>query len=529
MVRIAATLLVLLGAAMGSDEIIAHVSYRTPDGFYVDVGSDAGLRVGDIGIVRRDGVEVVRAEVIAVAEKSARMEIRRGLPGQPGVGEPVWFEAPGRANPDAPAPTAKKADETEPFVPLLERTKTPLEARSRKNIHSGWVSISQYLQSASLSSFDFWTTRIGSAGRIDRLGGKAWALRWSGNLSARGGEGFEDSVLEGGRIDVFELALSHRTESGTLQFGRFLSRALAGVGYLDGVHIERGQSGEFRLGGMLGLKPGRFDLAPSLDEPTAVVYGTWSGKKWSGTLGLLASLFEGDFDRAALLIDQRITAGSGFRANVNLEIDFDVGAAMVREGVRLTRLDIYASQRVSKAVTLRAGVDHYERLDNASERQGLSDDGTGVDPALFGPGFWRYWFGGRAALPSGFSLDAELGAVDAPNTGSTPRWRATLARSRQSSRVQLTVYNMEGESVKGYGARLNGFFTLGQGRWTLQPAVGLRAFDSNVQNGNLAVTDIRLRAEYRSRSKWNFYAGVAVLLSDPVDTYSLELGLRLRW
>ena len=527
MTRIAAMLLVLVGAALG-DEIVAHVSYRTPDGFYVDVGSDAGLRVGDIGLVRRDGVEVVRAEVIAVSPKSARLEIRRGLPGLPGPGEPVLFEAPARVRTDEETPTPVKADEAEPFVPLLERQKHPLEARTRRNIHSGWVSVSQYLQSASADSFDFWTTRIGSAGRVDRLGGKPWALRWSGNVSVRGGEGFEGTLLEGARIDVFELALSHKTESGTLQLGRFLSRALAGVGYLDGIHLEREQGGGFRLGGMLGLKPSRFDLAPSLDEPTAVLYATWSATKWSGTLGVLASMFEGEFDRAALLIDQRI-ATNGFRVNINLEIDFDVGAYLVREGVRLTRLDVYASQQVSKAVMLRAGVDHYERLDTAAERQGLVDDGTGIDPALFDPGFWRYWVGGRAALPSGFSFDAEVGAVDAPNTGVTPRWRATLARSKRSSRVQLTIFNMEGEQVSGYGARLDGFFTLAHGKWSLQPTVGLRAFDSDVMGGSLSVTDIRLRIEYRPSGKWSFHAGVGVLLGDPIDTYSLELGLRIRW
>ena len=515
--RLDLLLLVLASTAFAADdEIAARVAYVTPDGLYVDAGAERGLLAGDIGIVRRDGKEIARVEVVAVSRTSARVRVH-SFSEDPTAGDAVYFRR--RAVAEKPEPEVKRPQEQEPFVPLLERQRKRPEASRSTNIFHGRINWRQYLHLDGNGDLDYWTTVVGVHGSLDRVSGTPWRLDWSGNLSARGGSAFDMSSLEGARLDLYELSLRRPMEDGGfIRIGRFLPREISNAGFLDGAQIERVVSETLRLGGIVGLKPTRDDLAPSFDEPTAVAYATFAQGGYSGTFGLLGGWFDGSLDRTALLFDQHYETESRFRIDASGEIDFDVGAAMVRSGTRLTRFDVYASLPVSGRVTLRAGADHHERLDNRAERAGLGS----IDPAFFDAGFWRHFAGASFEPIEKLHVDAEVAVID-----SEPVWRLGVTRrdifSLPGASVSLTLYSLSGMDEDGFGGLASAYLPFRNGRWTLSPSLGFRSL------GSLDVTDVRLRAEYRASQRTSLFAGLAHSLGDSADSTLLEFGFTYRW
>src|SRR5690606_38870575 len=141
-------------------------------------------------------------------------------------------------------------------------------------------------------------------------GGGSWAIEWWGEHSYAAGDAYvKTGYREEVRYEARELAVFRRFEDRSfLRFGRFLPLELPSVGYIDGAHAEKVISERFRLGGIAGFKPTRDDLEPSFEELVFVLYGTFDvgtpdDVHWTGTAGLLSSLWKGTPDRVALLAD----------------------------------------------------------------------------------------------------------------------------------------------------------------------------------------------------------------------------------
>jgi hypothetical protein len=523
--------LALLAAAAAAEpdraEVTAKVTYIVPEGAYVDAGSDQGLAAGETGAVLRDGRPVAKAEIVAVSSRSARVRV---FDGDVRLGDLVRFEAVAAPAPEAPPEQApRKPEKAEPFVPLLERQKATARASGPRNVSHGWLTLNQYVQTG--SDEEFFRTTLSSAGDVQRLWGKPWAVDWSFHLSGRGGDAFSDSALEGLRLDVYELALSRRLgESGLLRLGRFVPRALPSVGYVDGGLVEQRLSPHLRGGAILGFRPTIDELVPSLEAPVAVLYGTLDagdrkGDRFTGTLGALGSLFEGDADRFAAVFDMFGRVGI-LDVSADGVVDFDVGAQQFTSGTRLTELNADLTARVARGTRLRAGADHYENLDTAAERDGLPY----LDPLVFEGSGWRYHAGGTQNLPARLTLDVQVNFIDAPDTGDVANWYASLTRygvfGSDVASVSLSVYSLEGFDVEGVGGRLTAYVPLG--RLTLQGGVGFTAFDPDVAT-EFDVTDVNLFASYQLSRKWTLTGGVTAAIGDSADYVGFDAGITYRW
>jgi hypothetical protein len=308
---------------------------------------------------------------------------------------------------------------------------------------------------------------------------------------------------------------------------------LPGVGFIDGAQGDVPITDWLRLGAIAGLKPRRRDLGFSIDEPTGSLYGTVElGKSgalyYTGTLGALGSFYEGDFDRCALLLDQRVDLGPKLSFFSTSAVDFDVGQMEVREGVRLTRADIYAVSPITPYLTLRAGADHYERPDTAAERDQLSI----VDARYFDRGYVRYWTGATVRLPARFSLDGEVGIIDAPDESSAIRWRAGVARFGTflpNDHLLLTIYNLQSLDGEGYGARIAATLPLLEDRLSIRPSAGFRFVDTDDTDEELSVTDVALFVDYWISRAWSVYAGATWAFGDELDATIIDLGVEFRW
>ena len=173
-------------------------------------------------------------------------------------------------------------------------------------------------------------------------------------------------------------------EGGFLRAGRFLPYELPGMGYLDGLQLEKVVSPAIRVGDVLGTKPTRDRLNLSGKEPLNSFYvtaeaGTRRSLYYSGTTGLLTGFYRGRMDRAAFLNQQQMDLGERLSFFSNAEIDFDVdNVTGTTRGPQLSRLSLLGNARVSRALGLRAGIERFQWTDTLAEREfmGIQDPGA---------------------------------------------------------------------------------------------------------------------------------------------------------
>jgi len=522
--------LLFLAAFAAAGEVRGKVTQVVADAIYVDVGSSQGLAPGDGGEIRRVGARIADVAAVTVSSEQARLKILRSTR-RPVVGDEVVLRVAAAKKAVAEDDSKVPADER-PFEPLLERQKRRAKVTPERNIFHGRVSFTQLVQSDREGDLDYAISQLSSDGMLDRMAGSAWSLRWSGSLYYRTGEAFDESRLDGEQLIVFDFAFAHPLgEGGYFRFGRFLPRTLNSAGYFDGADMEIPVGENTRFGAALGVKPTRFDLTPTLDEPTGLVYGSYrAGKRGeayaSGSYGLLASAWEGEADRAAILIEQIFELGKA-RLDATATIDFDVGGAAFRDGTSLTRFDAFFSWRITRAITFRTGADRWERLDTAAERDQLAF----LDPLLFDDGFWRSWIGAAFVLPARLRLDLEYSSINSDTGPTTTPWRVTLEHfdpfGIPGANVSLTVYSIEGFESDGYGGLFNMNIPFVGGKWMLRGSAGLRYLD--VADEQFDVTDVRINVDYLAGGGWQISGGVHWLGGTALDSLLVEFRLDYRF
>lgn len=522
--------------------------YETADGFFVDVGINEGLEAGEKGWLRRDGEQIGQIEVIRVAQESALLRLVSGLSRDLGLaGEriTILFDRPeptptrppvGRE----PSPTLRdRAATEEPFVPLLAPPGMKDAGFSdAENIFHGTFTTRQIFQLSSDGDTDYSITRGRTSGSLERIGRSPWTLEWSGEASYRTGDLEYVRDFEQIRLEVYRLALFRRFDDESfVRIGRFIPRELPSVGFLDGIHGEKVLTKHIRVGSMLGFKPERDGLNVVFEEPTAVAYTTFeAGDRlkfhYTGTAGVLASLYEGDADRLAILIDQRMNFGKLSLYSTS-DVDLDIGAAEVHDGPRVTRWDVSAAYSLTSWLGLRAGVDRFERPDTEAERDFIN---TGaLDPEdFYDRGFWRYWTGANHALFWNLYLSEEVSLTDSEDENYTFRWNASLTRSGlpwlPAASLTVTAYNLNGGETEGYGGRISAYLPFSSYGLSLHPSVAARKLESDlIDDDEFEVADASLRVNWVLSPSWTVSAGGSYAFTDDVQRSLFDLAFTFRW
>jgi hypothetical protein len=422
-------------------------------------------------------------------------------------------------------------------VPLLAPPERRALAESRaRDIFHGQAWVRQLLQLESEHDANESITRVGSSGSYERMGGTSWTLGWSGDLSYRTGQ-----ALEGTRdyddliLHVYRLSLYRRfVDRSFVRAGRFLPCELPGVGYLDGVQGEKVLDPHLRIGLLAGLKPTRDRLEPSAREPTIVPYvtveaGAPDGLYFSGTAGVLGSLYEGRPDRLAVLFDETLRLGSRFSLSSTSEVDFDVGGAEFRSGASLTRLDLRSLYVVAPLLELRGGLDHYERPDTQAQRDSM----TIVDAGLFDDGYWRYFVGAAHDLPWKLRLSEEVAWIDSDTAGGTFHWSVSLTRLDlpwlPGSSATVTVYDLDGPQARGYGGKVQAFIPVLRGSLSILPSASARSLDISNDSEGFQLADVSLGLRWQVSSAWTVDAGFTRAFGTDIGAYVVDLGITFRW
>ncbi|MHC4542153.1 MAG: hypothetical protein ACYS74_20605, partial [Planctomycetota bacterium] len=307
-----------------------------------------------------------------------------------------------------------------------------------------------------------------------------------------------------------------------------------GIGYVDGFQGQIRRTDRVSIGAVAGFKPDRADLDASTDELLFATYATFEagerGKKYyAATTGLLTSLYEGEADRLALLLDQRADVNPQLTVYSTAELDFDVGGAEKRTGARLTRLDASAIYKLASSMSLRAGLDHWERPDNQAERDLLVFE----DDRFFDSGYWRYWVGGDQGLPWNLRLSEEISFIDSATDDYDPHWRLGLTRkgllSWEDASATMTIYNLPVEDVDGYGGRISAYLPLLERKLYLQPIVGFQTLEMEPQSRQFDLNYFSIRVNGRLSANWTLFGGLSNSSGDRVDSTLLDFGLRYAW
>lgn len=542
------TLTVWLAGGSWAGEVAqsGRITYEVASGVYVNVGTDLGLRQGSFGSLSLDDGRTFDFEVLHAARQSSLLRLVNAPRGESFVGLNVElaFEDSANDQTETPVEETKPVDPNAPvasekeqkFVPLLAPAKRMPEITRPENVSHGRVQVRQMLQTDSETGLDYSVTRIGSSGSVDRIEGSPWSFEWSGNVRYRDGDAYvRHPEYQEPHLDLYE-AIFQRPfdEGGFLRLGRFLPHELPGIGYVDGVQSEMVRGEHVRLGAIAGLKPGRTDLDASADEPTFAGYttleaGTRQRGYYSGTFGLMGSLYDGETNRLALLVDQRAGVGPDLTLYSTATIDFDVGAAETRNGTRLTRLDLYGNSKLTSSITLRGGVDHWERPDNLAERDLLVVD----DDRYFDDGYWRYWVGSAQRLTQNLRFSEEVAFIDSDNGEDGARWRVGATRTGlfglPDASVTMTVYNLLGDAVDGYGGRVSGYVPLIERKLFVQPSAGFRMLETEPQTDDFTLSYLSLRLDGRLSKNWTLLGGATYSFGDEVDTRLFEIGVRYAW
>ncbi len=534
--------------------VLGRVTEELADGMQVNVGTDEGLYQGLLGSLRLYDGRVFQFEVLNAGRDSALLHLATlssddsllgrtvelafepVLTGQTATSEPTTDEAasPEPAQKKVQQPTA--SEETAEFVPLLAPPRQAPEISRPANVSHGRVQVRQMLQNDSETDQSYSVTRMSSSGSVERVGGSPWSFEWSGNLRYRDGDAYVSHPdYQDPQLYMYEAMFQRPIDDGGfLRFGRFLPRELPGIGYVDGLQGESRRSEHVRIGAVAGLKPGRIDLEATADEPVAVGYttietGDRNRSYYSGTVGVLGSMYEGEANRLALLFDQRAGFGPNLTLYSTAAVDFDTGAAETREGTSLTRLDLYGVAKVTSSVRLRAGVDHWERPDNPAERDLLAVD----DDRYFDDGYWRYWVGSDQRVTRNWRFSEEVSFIDSDGSDDGPRWRAGVTRTGlfglPDASVTTTIYNLSGNAVDGYGGRISGYLPLLDRKLSVQPMAGFRMLDTDPQGDDFKLSYLSLRLDGHVSKHWSLFGGGTYSFGDAVDTRLFEVGLRYAW
>ena len=312
--------------------------------------------------MRLDDGRMFQFEVLHVASKSSLLRLTGPAEGQDrlvGRGAEVLFESqtvpPQTADksketaiPDQPAPgQSSTTPEDKEFVPLLAPVSRRLGLHDN-TIFSTAVLDPWMIQPDSGGGHEYLRSLFDSSGSVERIKGTGWSFRVGRRpvVSRRRRHAIQPRLPGTSPGSLHGLLSTPPGRRGiSRRGGRFLPHELPAVGYVDGFQGEKRWTDHVRAGVLAGLKPGRQDLAASVDEPMAGAYttveaGRRDGRYYSGTVGLLGSLYNGSTDRLSVLLDQRAGTGPLLTVYSTAEVDLDVGSAQNRTGTRLTRLDL---------------------------------------------------------------------------------------------------------------------------------------------------------------------------------------------
>jgi len=545
-VRVTIALLLLAGlgaravpaqSATEEVKVIAPVVYESEGGFYLGAGTREGLKAGLEGTVRRGAVDVARVRVRSASLSSSFVEVVRQFGVErPRVGDRAVFSVPRRPpgpETETPPQTAPRTPpQDEEFVPLLAPPARPALSRTA-NIFHGALRLQTSASLNGQTDLDYFYYRATFAGTVDRLFSGPYSLEWDLDLFYRNGDGYES------RPDYQELRFRsqffvlrrHFEDGSVIGVGRVLPQALPAIGRIDGAYGEWQASPSFRIGLAAGFRPDREDMGFASDELGVAPYAVFEAGQAGGfrvwtAAGFLATWFEGDADRQAVLWDGRI-AYERLSFNWSSAVDFYGSGDEIRSGVRVSRLDAQLRYDLHPLLNPWIGIRKWETPETESDRA------VAISDEVFDEGYRRAYIGLSHDLGRGWTLEEQLTRVDGSGDVDGLQVRVGVIKSDvlglPGSVLDLSVFNIVGVDVNGFsGSAGLAFYPVDP----LYVRLGyvLTDTEQDVQNGPTFTNHlVSLDLDWRLTRSLTLNGRLARSFGDETDAIMLDLALNWRW
>ncbi len=94
----------------------------------------------------------------------------------------------------------------------------------------------------------------------------------------------------------------------------------------------------------------------------------------------------------------------------------------------------------------------------------------------------------------------------------------------------MTVYNLVGDDIEGYGGRLSGHIPFPGHRFSLQPTVAFRYLRSDILGKDeFTVSDIGCHAYYIFNKAWSASGGIAYTYTEEVQRLFFDFAVTFKW
>ncbi|MFH1850747.1 MAG: hypothetical protein ABIA75_00220 [Candidatus Neomarinimicrobiota bacterium] len=346
MIKLKLLLLILLAicAGIGARPVISaqgRITYLTAELVYCDLGSSAGVAVGDtLTVMRRDdlvGLLVVTNLSGNYSVCQPQLPIDQLLLGDRVVLEklaPVALPAPDKPQQSIAAPQSAR--------PVLR--------------HQGSLSWRYSDSRFSATSYSRSVAALNYSISIDR----PRTLR----LSFYGNRNFSDQRWN---IYQFQLALGSGRDRLQAQLGRVYAPELAGIGITDGAHLGLRLAENWSVGALAGLQP----LPGSLDYSTDVskfgAYGSYrrnhSQRRFATSLATVGQYYGGGIDREYIYHNLRWETRRWLDLSFNQTIDLDRSDNLAyRNSLEWTSLQASLRLKPHRAVTITSRLSSRQRV-----------------------------------------------------------------------------------------------------------------------------------------------------------------------
>ncbi len=299
-------------------EVALTVTAASDRSVYLDHGRDVGLAVGAFVRLFPPGAGELEAEVRAVTQTSARVDLPPGVPVPP-----VGTRGQARVVPPAPAraaaarprprvqhpPWTRQEDPRAPGQPLLVPTfgqrpdERPMTLDGRL-----FGSLQHARDHGGGGGAEYWLGRLGVRADATNVVGDGERWRLAGELGVRDVaiERGDDESDHTGRVDLLSVAFGTEAWAPTgVEVGRFLSPHLPELGLVDGVEVVRRNGGGLRLGAGAGSYPRPFPARDAGDDVGFHVFADWTAdeqRSAAAAVGFQKTWHRGEADRDLILV-----------------------------------------------------------------------------------------------------------------------------------------------------------------------------------------------------------------------------------
>ena len=354
-------------AAAQEPGTVYRIKYISGENVYLDAGLADSLVVGDRLIVKQGDSTIAELEIAFAAEHSSSCKILT----QSGTMAPGDLAIVSLRN---VRPSDEVIQESVPLVePSVETPVTqakPIVKRPPTRV-SGGVSLQLYKwNDTGISNLDFTQPSVRLNLKATRLWGAdfSFSLRSTTRYNSRNRDYSPSVPKTEWRNRIYQLSFGYSDDKSPFGFevGRVISNKISGIGYIDGLLIQKGLVGNLHLGAFGGTQPqwqysGFQSSLQKYGAYLSIYSGAAKTNRLESSLALAGEYHGGTVSREFAYLRNSINLGGRWSIYQSAEVEINRGWRKEKTGESIAVSNLYLSARGRLTNYLSAGLSYDNR------------------------------------------------------------------------------------------------------------------------------------------------------------------------